>query len=85
MPYTLMGLNSLRLRRCEQFAEQSCKVYATSRSVATMEGFKHPSIEKLALDVTNDEDFERVIKTILDAEGKIDIAISNAGVVRMRQ
>jgi NADP-dependent 3-hydroxy acid dehydrogenase YdfG len=46
-----------------------------------MEGFQNLSIEKLALDVTSDEDVERVIKTILDAEGKIDIVVNNAGVM----
>ena len=46
-----------------------------------MEGFQNLSIEKLALDVTSDEDVESVIKTILDAEGKIDIVVNNAGVL----
>lgn len=49
-----------------------------------MDGFKHPSILKLELDVTSDEDVERVVKTILDAEGKIDIVVSNAGVLGIR-
>ncbi|KAK0500590.1 oxidoreductase [Armillaria luteobubalina] len=44
---------------CEQFAQQGCKVYATSRSVETMQGFKDPNIEVLALDVTNDDDVEQ--------------------------
>ena len=46
-----------------------------------MEGFQNLSIEKLALDVTSDEDVESIIKTILDAEGKIDIVVNNAGVL----
>lgn len=46
-----------------------------------MKGFKSDSIETLALDVTSDEDVQRVIKIILDAEGKIDILVNNAGVI----
>ena len=49
-----------------------------------MEGLEHPSIQKVALDVTSDDDFRRVVKMIVDAEGKIDIAISNAGVIGVR-
>lgn len=45
-----------------------------------MEGFSNESIQKLALDVTSDEDVERVIQTILDTEGKLDILVNNAGV-----
>jgi NAD(P)-dependent dehydrogenase (short-subunit alcohol dehydrogenase family) len=46
-----------------------------------MDGFKDLTIEKLALDVTSDEDIDRVIKTILDAEGRIDIVVNNAGIM----
>ena len=46
-----------------------------------MKGFKNDSIETLPLDVTSDEDVQRVIKIILDAEGKIDILVNNAGVI----
>ncbi|KZP25419.1 NAD-binding protein [Athelia psychrophila] len=66
---------------CEEFASRSCKVYATSRNVASMTGFKHDSIKKLAMDVNSDEDIERVVRTILVTEGKIDILINNAGVM----
>ncbi|KAG0709329.1 hypothetical protein DFH29DRAFT_978867 [Suillus ampliporus] len=36
---------------CERFAEQGCTVYATSRRLETMEGFKHP-VERPMMDVT---------------------------------
>jgi 1-acylglycerone phosphate reductase len=45
-----------------------------------MEGFKDPTIEKLSLDVTNDADVQRVVKTIL-LHGPIDILVNNAGVM----
>src|ERR1700722_3030504 len=66
--------------RCEEFAKSGCKVYATSRNIMTMDGFKDTGIEKLSLDVTSDDDVENVIKTVLDAEGKIDILVNNAGI-----
>lgn len=49
-----------------------------------MEDLEHPSIQKVALDVTSDEDFQRVVKMIIHAEGKLDIAISNAGALGVR-
>jgi len=66
---------------CEEFASRGCKVYATSRNVDSMTGFKHESIKKLALDVNSDEDIERVVRTILVNEGKIDILVNNAGIM----
>ena len=66
--------------RCEQFAEQGCKVYATARNIEKMQGFTHAGIEKLTLDVTNDEDVKRVVGDVIDREGSIDILVNNAGV-----
>lgn len=65
--------------RCEEFAAQGLKVYATSRRLETMQGFKHPNIEKFALDVTSDDDVKRVIQKIEEIEGKIDVVVNNAG------
>ncbi|KAG5654709.1 hypothetical protein H0H81_007465 [Sphagnurus paluster] len=64
---------------CEEFARQGCKVYATSRRVETIGEFQSPHVEKLALDVTSNEDVASVVKHITDAEGKIDIVVNNAG------
>ena len=69
------------LSRCEQFALRGCKVYATSRNVKTMEGFSDPTIEKLALDVTSDDDVQRVVAHVLEVEGKIDVVVNNAGIL----
>lgn len=66
--------------RCEEFAARGCKVYATSRRVETMQGFKHPNIALLALDVNNDEDVRSTIAHILGEEGRIDILVNNAGI-----
>ena len=50
-----------------------------------MTDFKHDSIQKLALDVNNSEDIERVVNRILVAEGRIDILVNNAGVMGIRE
>ena len=66
--------------RCEEFAKRGCIVYATSRKVETMEGLSHPSIRKIALDVTSDESVQSAIEQVLSNEGKIDILGNNAAV-----
>jgi len=43
-----------------------------------MEGFSHPMIEKLSLDVANDDDVKRVVEQIAGKEGQIDILVNNA-------
>jgi len=64
---------------CERFAEAGCRVYASSRKVERMEGFKHPGIRKLTVDVTKEDDVHEAIDFIIEEEGKIDIVVSNAG------
>ena len=44
-----------------------------------MQGFKHDSIEKLKLDVGSDEEVKKVIQTVIEKEGRIDIVLNNAG------
>ncbi|KAG2079299.1 NAD(P)-binding protein [Suillus decipiens] len=65
---------------CEHFAEQGCTVYATSRRLETMNGFKHP-VEKRVMDVTSDDDVKLVVQSILQEQGKIDIVVNNAGAI----
>ncbi|KAG2359999.1 NAD-P-binding protein [Suillus spraguei] len=65
---------------CEHFAEQGCTVYATSRRLETMDGFKH-SVEKRIMDVTSDDDVRLVVQSILEEQGKIDIVVNNAGAI----
>jgi len=65
--------------RCEEFARQGCKVYATSRRVESISDFSNESIERLALDVTSDDSVRNALNFILDKEGKIDVVVNNAG------
>ncbi|KAG2365699.1 hypothetical protein BDR07DRAFT_1547932 [Suillus spraguei] len=67
---------------CERFAEQGCIVYATSRRLETMDGFKHP-VEKRVMDVTSDDDVKLIVQSILEEQGKIDIVVNNAGAIEI--
>lgn len=44
-----------------------------------MDGFSDPAIEKLVLDVTNDNNILDVVKTIISKENHIDVLVNNAG------
>lgn len=68
--------------RCEEFARQGCKVYATSRRVETIADFAEGSnIEKFALDVNSDESVAKIIEHITETDGKLDVLVNNAGVI----
>lgn len=69
------------LPRCEEFARQGCKVYASSRRTETIADFADSNIEKLSLDVTSDESVQKALAEIVEKEGKIDIVVNNAGVI----
>ncbi|TFK30854.1 NAD(P)-binding protein [Coprinopsis marcescibilis] len=66
---------------CEEFARHGCKVYATSRRIETIGDFSSPTIEKLSLDVTSDESAARAIQKVIDAEGRVDVLVNNAGTI----
>ncbi|KAJ3494646.1 hypothetical protein NLJ89_g10765 [Agrocybe chaxingu] len=66
---------------CEEFARQGCKVYATSRRIETIEDFGNENIERLAVDVTSDEDVQKGLDYIVEKEGKIDVVVNNAGII----
>ena len=44
-----------------------------------MQGFSHPDIHTLALDVTNDENVREAVQAVIEREGRIDILVNNAG------
>ena len=55
-------------------------MYATSRRLETMDGFKHP-VEKRVMDVTSDDQVALTVQSILEEQGKIDIVVNNAGAI----
>ena len=60
-------------------AQQGHKVYAAARRVERMEPLRQYGIVPLKMDVTDEESMKTGVKTLLDAEGRIDVLINNAG------
>ena len=60
-------------------AQQGHKVYAAARRVERMEPLRQYGIVLLKMDVTDEASMKEGVKTLLDAEGRIDVLINNAG------
>lgn len=60
-------------------AKQGHKVYAAARRVEMMEPLKEFGIVPLSLDVTDDNSMQDCVKSVLDAENRIDVLVNNAG------
>ncbi|MFG6687441.1 SDR family oxidoreductase [Mariniflexile sp. HNIBRBA6329] len=60
----------------EYLTEKGFKVYGTSRNP---ENYKASKFSILKLDVKNIETIHQTVKTIIDAEGRLDVVINNAG------
>lgn len=60
-------------------AQQGHKVYAAARRVERMEPLRQYGIVPLKMDVTDEESMKTGVKALLDAEGRIDVLINNAG------
>ena len=75
------NITNLSHSRCEEFAHQGCKVYATSRKIETIADFSDETIEKISLDVTSDESVQNALNHIVEKEGQIDVVVNNAGLM----
>ena len=60
-------------------AQQGHKVYAAARRVERMEPLRQYGIVPLKMDMTDEASMKEGVKTLLDAEGRIDVLINNAG------
>lgn len=60
-------------------AQQGHKVYAAARRVERMEPLRQYGIVPLKMDVTDEASMKEGVNTLLDAEGRIDVLINNAG------
>lgn len=60
-------------------AQQGHKVYAAARRVDRMEPLRQYGIVPLKMDVTDEASMKEGVKTLLNAEGRIDVLINNAG------
>ena len=74
---------SFRTRSCEEFAKKGCKVYATARNISKIADFPESlpvQVEKLELDVNNDESIKKALAYVEEKEGRLDVLVNNAGV-----
>ena len=60
-------------------ARQGHRVYAAARRVERMEPLKANGVIPLRLDVTDEASMQEAVRTILEAEGRIDALVNNAG------
>ncbi|MEM6278605.1 MAG: oxidoreductase [Verrucomicrobiota bacterium] len=62
-----------------QLVREGHTVYGAARRLEKMEDLKADGIIPLAMDITQPEQIESVVKEILDREGRIDVLVNNAG------
>ena len=61
------------------FLDEGWTVYATARNPADAEALGEAGCELATLDVTDQDDIDRVVDRIVDEEGAIDAVVNNAG------
>ena len=63
----------------ETLARQGHRVYAAARRVERMEPLKALGVVPLRMDVTDEASMVEGVRTVLEAEGHIDVLVNNAG------
>ena len=63
----------------EAFARQGHRVYAAARRLERMEPLKALGVVPLRMDVTDEASMAEGVRTVLEAEGRIDALVNNAG------
>jgi NAD(P)-dependent dehydrogenase (short-subunit alcohol dehydrogenase family) len=68
----------------EAFLDEGWQVYATARNPADVETLgEHANCEIATLDVTDDDDVERVVSRIEEEAGALDCLVNNAGYAQL--
>ena len=60
-------------------AKQGHRVYAAARRVELMEPLKEYGVEVIGMDVTDEDSMRQGVEMLLQAEGRIDVLVNNAG------
>ena len=63
----------------QALARQGHRVYAAARRVDRMEPLRESGVTPLRMDVTDEASMEEGVRTVLGAEGRIDVLVNNAG------
>ena len=63
----------------QALSRQGHKVYAAARRVELMEPLKALGVVPLRMDVTDEDSMQEGVHAVLEAEGRIDVLINNAG------
>ncbi|MGH1335300.1 MAG: oxidoreductase [Aureispira sp.] len=62
-----------------QLLQEGYVVYGAARRVEKMADLEAKGMHALAMDITKDEEIQRVVNTIQEAHGGIDVLVNNAG------
>ena len=62
-----------------RLAEQGHRVYGAARRVELLEQLQKSGVVPVRMDVTDEESMVNGVQTIIDAEGRIDVLVNNAG------
>ncbi len=60
-------------------ARQGHKVYAAARRVELMEPLRKEGVVPIRMDVTDELSMQEGVKAVMEAEGRIDVLVNNAG------
>lgn len=63
----------------QTLAQQGHKVYAAARRVERMEPLKAHGVQVLRMDVTDETSMIQGVEAVIQAEGRIDVLVNNAG------
>ena len=63
----------------QTLARQGHRVYAAARRVELMEPLKADGVKVLRMDVTDESSMQQGVEAVIQAEGRIDVLINNAG------
>ena len=60
-------------------AQQGHRVYAAARRVELMEALKADGVQVIRMDVTDEVSLKQGVEAVIQAEGRIDVLVNNAG------
>ncbi|CAI5484675.1 unnamed protein product [Closterium sp. Yama58-4] len=67
-----------------EYARRGATVYATARRLEAMRGLQEQGVTIMKLDVTNEEDIQHAVETIMRDAGRVDVLVNNAAVFATR-